>query len=66
MTTSYREVVVGSGCESGTTTTTSAENPFPITTTDPNSLGELMRGAIILQGDGDAFPYDPSTFVSEK
>ena len=38
---------------------TAIDKPFPVTTADPNSLGELMRYAIFLPGD--PFPYDPKT-----
>ena len=49
--TTDRNTSTGSGCR-GDITTTSIENPFPVTTADPNSLGERMRGAVILQSDG--------------
>lgn len=40
---------------------TAADGPPPVTTADPNSLGELMRYAIFLPGD--PFPYDPKTLI---
>ena len=43
--------------------TTAAERP-PVTTADPNSLGELMRKAIFLPGD--PFPYDPKVIVKNR
>ena len=51
-------------CGSFRTATTVADVPAPATTTDPNSLGELMRSAILLQGD--AFPYNPEDFFEAR
>ena len=36
---------------------TGVDGPLLNTTADPNSLVELMRGALMLPGDD--FPYDP-------
>ena len=44
--------------------TTVADVPAPATTTDPNSLSELMRNAILLEGD--ALLYNPEDFVEAR
>ena len=43
--------------------TTSDVRP-PVTTADPNSLGELMRKAFLLPGD--PFPYDPEFIIKNR
>lgn len=40
---------------------TASDGLPPVTTADPNSIGELMRYAIFLPGD--PFPYDPKTLI---
>lgn len=40
---------------------TASDGLPPVTTADPNSLGELMRYAIFLPGD--PFPYDPKALI---
>ena len=49
------------GCSFFRAVSTASDARPPVTTADPNSLGELMRKAIILQGD--SFPYDPQVIV---
>ncbi len=46
------------------TITTKSNVPAPLTTTDPNSLGELMRNAFLVQGD--SFPHDPKEFAKAQ